>query len=168
MDELYQIHAYPTLVLLQNEFYLPDPDTVFDDSDEIDTIYTYPYTNIAEKDLWPVFSSDSLVNTLLTFGLNEFDCGENQNASSIIENQISVLDIYPNPANEFFYINTANIDGEFQLEIFDVSGKAIESQQIRLHKNTTASIDISNLHQGLYIIRLRDSKSIYTSKLRIN
>ena len=60
------------------------------------------------------------------------------------------------------YINSIN--GEAITEIFDISGKIlINNRSI----DASASINISNLRQGIYIIRIKDESGIKTEKIYI-
>ena len=64
------------------------------------------------------------------------------------------LTVYPNPANENIHVLT-NIKGNKWIQLFDISGKLIES----INSNqTNTNIDISNLPAGMYIIKSSNEK----------
>ncbi|MFH2140959.1 MAG: DNRLRE domain-containing protein [Bacteroidota bacterium] len=71
--------------------------------------------------------------------------------------------LYPNPASDLVYFKTDNIDNLASIQIFDLN--------FRLVKNITMSsnsmIDVSNLTQGVYYIRLIFYDNIQTKKLVI-
>jgi hypothetical protein len=68
--------------------------------------------------------------------------------------------IYPNPANNQVTIH--NQSAESQLIIYDSSGKLVMQYAMSTEKNT---IDISALPKGLYLMVLKNEKTIRTSKL---
>ena len=76
--------------------------------------------------------------------------------------QYETFQIYPNPAQNNFFIETNNIDKQV-LQITDVSGKQVLSQTI----NGTTSIDISNLSPGVYNLSLTSSQSVANKRLVI-
>lgn len=173
VDSLYRVHAYPSFVLLQKEFYTPDSDTVFtnDTEEEIDTIYTYNDTQFADKDIWPILDTDALVNILLTHGLMENECSgaDQNNASGIAESKKAnpALDLYPNPATNQVQLISSELEGYFNLEIIDISGKTIVQRNELVSKNVPVSINTQQLEKGLYIFRLNNSKESYSEKLMI-
>lgn len=68
------------------------------------------------------------------------------------------LKFHPNPANNFI-----TLSGNFEstkLEVFDISGKNLMNINI-----TSNNIDISNLVQGQYFLRISSSTKIYSGKL---
>lgn len=72
--------------------------------------------------------------------------------------------IYPNPVRDgFVNIESTNIEGIKNLEIFDLMGRNILSTTLESDK-----LDISRLESGVYFIRVSVSKSSYTQKLIIN
>ena len=73
-----------------------------------------------------------------------------------IENAISAFTVYPNPANNFVYINDSSIETRFiasHIEVLDIRGQLMEIQV----KNN--QIDISNLPNGIYFIKLGEKIS---------
>ncbi len=173
VDSLYQVHAYPSFVLLQKEFFTPDSDTIFtnDTEDDIDTIYTYNNTQFTDKDIWPILDADSLVNILLSYGLMENGCsGEGQNnASGIAESKKTnpALDLYPNPASQQVHFISSELEGYFDMEIIDISGKTIIKRNEFVWKNVPVSINTQQLEKGLYIFSLNNAKESYSEKLMI-
>ena len=76
----------------------------------------------------------------------------------IIEN----LDIYPNPANDYFVISAPfDIDA---MEIFNTSGKLV--RKINVNANTT-TINTSDLSSGTYILRFKVEANMVTKRIVI-
>jgi hypothetical protein len=68
--------------------------------------------------------------------------------------------IYPNPTNSSFKINKSVND----LRIYDISGKLVQTFSGEFSKNE--NYDISNLNQGIYLIKIENnSGQSLTSKL---
>lgn len=87
-----------------------------------------------------------------------------------ILNDVVNLSISPNPFSDRTVIeyNSAALTGDYLFELFDLSGRAIQSSRI----NTKSAIqkiviDSDNLSDGVYIFQLRGEDGIITDKLII-
>jgi hypothetical protein len=69
--------------------------------------------------------------------------------TSIIENQITSLNVYPNPASDFINFNTIET---LEIIITDLSGKVLST-----HSDIQNRLDISDLNAGIYILHFTDS-----------
>ncbi len=70
------------------------------------------------------------------------------------------IDIYPNPAGDFFRIKTSQ--KILQIRLFDMQGKLISDPAIR---KTNGGVDISRLGPGLYNIVIQTETGIQIKKL---
>jgi len=70
--------------------------------------------------------------------------------SSKDKNRIHPLRVYPNPVNRVLHIDAFLPQSEFQ--IFDVNGK------LQLHGTCVHTIDVSELSDGVYILRLSNKQ----------
>jgi len=78
------------------------------------------------------------------------------NASSI--NEVSnVIDVtpYPNPAKDFIQIPLKNVTGLTSIQIFDVSGKLVDTQTVSVTNGEILRVNVSNLDRGIYTFGLR-------------
>ncbi|KGO80968.1 hypothetical protein Q762_10005 [Flavobacterium cauense R2A-7] len=77
------------------------------------------------------------------------------------ENNISGLNIYPNPANDFLHITTS-ANGVKTVTIYDVVGKQVLN-------TTTANevINVSSLNAGIYMVKITEEGKTATRKLVI-
>jgi hypothetical protein len=78
---------------------------------------------------------------------------EKSSPTSIGETQSIVeLEVYPNPASEYLYINSE--EAEIQnIKVFDVSGKLVKAVQANHQK--TIQLNVSQYEKGLYLMKVR-------------
>jgi pectinesterase len=86
----------------------------------------------------------------------------------IIEQPISYISVYPNPASDKLTINyQLKKSAVVNIYLIDLQGK----QHIVLHKETNAmgiqteSMDISELPPGIYFLRLQAGNDVVTKKI---
>ncbi|HOJ03856.1 MAG TPA: T9SS type A sorting domain-containing protein [Bacteroidota bacterium] len=83
---------------------------------------------------------------------------------------IRELDVYPNPVRRAsaIFININN-PGTYQYELYDTKGSLLMSRQIDVDIPGThaMSLDLPNGLAGVYIVRIRSDKSIYTAKVLV-
>ena len=72
--------------------------------------------------------------------------------------------IFPNPANEIFYIEQKAATSQSTLRIFDITGKIILTAPLT---ETIMKIDISKLPGGLYTISVSNEATIFYDQLII-
>ncbi len=74
--------------------------------------------------------------------------------------------IYPNPANNRFFIKLNGFNGNQQtdVKIFSIDGRLMKIQNL---ENTESSIDCSSFENGLYLVRMGNGTKEYQSKLII-
>ncbi len=73
------------------------------------------------------------------------------------------FDIFPNPADNYFYINS-NINDNYDVDIYDITGKKILQYT---NIKSTDKINITDLKSGVYIIRLSSKNIALTKKIII-
>lgn len=78
------------------------------------------------------------------------------------ENHLSQLNIYPNPANDKFFIDDAKGS---QVSIFRSNGQLVVSQMV---DNEKQSVNISNLESGIYLLKINFKGKSETRKLIVN
>ena len=88
---------------------------------------------------------------------------------TIVKNEEQLL-VYPNPAQGMAYISfESTTHGLLSLEIFDLSGKLVMNRQYLVNKGQTKlDINLYDLENGSYIIRMIDGLNKYQSKLVIS
>ncbi len=81
----------------------------------------------------------------------------NNYASGISETKTTQLSYYPNPANDFLMVKGA--DSYALINIYDLSGRLLISKY-----NDNTPIDIRNINEGVYFIRIENKNQTFTGK----
>ena len=72
---------------------------------------------------------------------------ENTNTTNIVP--------FPNPAKDVIGIPVGNFSGTAQLDIFDIAGKLVLSQNLRFGKNDVVSVNVANIDAGTYVFKMK-------------
>jgi len=80
--------------------------------------------------------------------------------SSMLINKENRISVFPNPANDVFYIQTCDTD--YQIELKNIQG------QIIFQKKNVQTINVSNLPSGIYIVNIISKNCIESQKIVIN
>lgn len=83
------------------------------------------------------------------------------NNVGIAENSAHVLNIYPNPASEEFYIQTPLRENK-SVTIYDVNGKTVYTNEVF---EKEIKVSVKNWEKGLYFIHIHSSSAHYVGKL---
>jgi subtilisin family serine protease len=85
-------------------------------------------------------------------------------SSTDIQNNLSgSINIFPNPTDGLININ--GLEGIINIEIIDVTGKAILKSK---SQSNTSKIDISDLPNGIYFVRLESAENRFVQKIVLN
>ncbi|MEC4003477.1 YHYH protein [Flavobacterium sp. SUN052] len=79
----------------------------------------------------------------------------------------SKITIYPNPASNFIAIQTDLVESDMNVDLIDELGKVVKSSKI-LQGSTLSVIETDDIYNGVYFIRLSNSKDSITKKVIIN
>ena len=71
------------------------------------------------------------------------------NTASLDENQLNSFSIYPNPADEFIYINSNNINID-TVNIYDLNGRIISNKKVINNR-----INLDNISKGMYFVEIK-------------
>jgi hypothetical protein len=101
-------------------------------------------------------SGTTLVNNGTPLGTEDFTAVERQNAAKI----------FPNPAsNEIYIAIDTNLEKDAQAFIYDIQGRQVKSAKI---EDNVQTINIQDLNQGNYIVKVLNGKNETTAKLLKN
>ncbi|GGE93415.1 CotH kinase family protein [Hymenobacter cavernae] len=128
--------------------------------------------NVYEREhtIWQEFTYNEAdipyTTTWLKNRLRYLDIAFDQ-SSSVLKNkasqQNSAVTIYPNPANNYLIIESEAASHE--LAIQDMNGKVVLTSLLR---GKTNKLDIGHLIKGVYVVVIKNDKSVSTQKLIIN
>jgi len=94
-------------------------------------------------------------------------CITNTTAINEINNEKSLVYLYPNPTKNSFYINFKEFNNsQAFISLIDVSGKEVFTTKLTI-KNKTNKINIDNIKKGLYFVKIRVDNKIIFKKLII-
>ena len=86
-----------------------------------------------------------------------------------VDQQLLTLNVFPNPANNVLnYSAQATNNGRTTLEMFDINGSKVYSENVTVFGNQTGSIDISHLSTGIYCLKLSTSEKTVTKRVSIS
>jgi hypothetical protein len=88
----------------------------------------------------------------------DFQIATPETVTGLEENDCDLVSFYPNPTSGLIQINSDNDDVE-------VNGFTLLGQPIGLGKLDNKTWDISSLPSGLYLLRVKDGASTYTTKI---
>lgn len=74
--------------------------------------------------------------------------------------------IYPNPAKD--EITISNVLAGAQLDIFDILGKLVYSQEVNVNQTQTITINTSDFMEGIYLVRCTENNKTKYKKLVIS
>ena len=105
-----------------------------------------------------------------TGGLNQqwqlvqVEASASKKASVEEVNTVSDFSLYINATNDYLKINTPN-SGSGEVEIYSATGQRLQKRTVNFVSGSEAEIEISKLPEGLYIVRVNDSKRSYSKKV---
>ncbi len=126
----------------------------------------------------PAFKSYNTGSLMVWFKANTFEPKSgwklfyNSSASGVgSESEKSVMQIYPNPASDAFYLDFNTTGTEpFDVRVFSNDGRELfrTGNQIMISGNVHLTIPVNAWSNGLYVVRLATGKHILHRKLLIN
>lgn len=78
------------------------------------------------------------------------------------ETEPELVSVFPNPAKNYVNMEFKGNTGEFRLQILDYSGKTISEYTLFGENNV---LDLANLKEGIYMLRLMTANQYITKKL---
>lgn len=82
--------------------------------------------------------------------------------ASVKDNNISYLHLYPNPVTTTMQVEN-NSPYNSDLRIYDIAGKQVYSEHLEAEQ--TKSLDLSELHDGVYLVKLQNSAGANVQKI---
>ncbi len=82
--------------------------------------------------------------------------------SGIENKQVHTLNIFPNPANQQFWIKGLEDADQGVIEMYDLSGKRVKTQL--LNSQNLQAVSVSHLPEGLYLVQIKSDTKLITGK----
>ena len=77
------------------------------------------------------------------------------------------ISVYPNPASDFFTVQTDFVENELKVEVINELGQLIKESKI-LQGTTFCVIETDTLYNGIYFVKISDGKNSKNIKVIIN
>ncbi len=112
--------------------------------------------NISSTGSAPTFKIDDIELTSLKVGVN----------NAKLDASVSV---YPNPANTNVVVSIRNTrDAEYMVTITDLLGRTIKTMNTNKVASTDLNIDLSDVANGAYLVKVQSGNAVKSAKLIIN
>ncbi len=106
-----------------------------------------------------IVNGNNYETSYVDIGAVEFSASTFAEAKNITDEL--TLEVYPNPMDDYIYINSKYIDKSSTISIMDMSGKTLISTAL------SNKIDVSSLKSGLYILKLKhQAKASYVKLVK--
>ncbi len=121
---------------------------------------------LCEKLDSPYFKGDSLIDQGNNFEATwDFFCTyetcDTTSTGIFNFNEYQSINLFPNPATNFVYVDIPHNEQQSSYEIFDINGKLITVGMLDIRKR----IDVTKLSMGSYFVLLNNEQNTYLSRL---
>ncbi|MCF8378395.1 MAG: T9SS type A sorting domain-containing protein [Bacteroidales bacterium] len=114
--------------------------------------------------------SVTVIDTNNCENTDEIDIYIEEEYQNLTQNRITPFQIHPNPANSTIKINFRYYtEAKLAVELMDSFGRLVmKEDMVVVSSNPYAEIDISNLCNGIYYLRIIDNRNQYLQKILIH
>jgi beta-glucanase (GH16 family) len=121
----------------------------------INDVNNWVFSEATEYKLWSFDkTSDNISGNIGTAG-----------TLSLSENPTFKLTVFPNPVNDYLYLNFGESQSRFEIEIFTTFGKSVK--KVKENNVSTSKIDVSNLSSGVYFLSIISENTKQIKKIII-
>ena len=85
----------------------------------------------------------------------------------ISEKDVTEFSFYPNPNHGTFEIVNRNASGRYWIEIIDLSGKTVYTDNLEISSGHNVAVKAGNLNKGIYLIKLTAVDDNYSKTFRM-
>lgn len=86
--------------------------------------------------------------------------------NEVVENDVHEVVVYPNPADDQFTVNVAQLNSDASVSVIDITGKAVYTGTIFSGANQL-TIDVQNFASGIYELTIENNAGISSKKVRV-
>ena len=113
-----------------------------------------------------------IVNYIVSNNCDSSSSEESVEVTTNIENSADSKNdfvLYPNPNNGSFNLVLNNIENQnVEISVFDYKGAIVSNKNINTSSNQNSlTFDLNNISNGLYTIKIKHSKGVYTTKFNV-
>lgn len=95
------------------------------------------------------------------WSLSRLKSAKLENYDAVIDNQSSVINLYPNPIVDELFIKTDNVRN-LKVEIYTILGIKVYSENLA---NGKSSVSVKGLSSGIYLVKLYDKQNVITKQI---
>ncbi len=77
------------------------------------------------------------------------------------------MTFYPNPSNGQFFIRNAGVSGNYNIEVMDISGRRVHTQQATLNANSSIAVNLGHVTAGIYMVKMTNTYNESVSSQRV-
>ncbi len=123
------------------------------------------YTTTPDPQLGQVFDVTGVISySFGLFGIQPRDANDVNMATGLNEISGSVVNVFPNPANNTLTMDLGNLNGRTEYSLTDATGRLVLSDVATSDRST---IDVSGLTDGMYVITLRNSSAVWSTQVSV-
>ncbi|MBK9454612.1 MAG: T9SS type A sorting domain-containing protein [Bacteroidetes bacterium] len=128
-----------------------------DGSTEIDPTHTY--ATVGDYSVTLIVENEC--------GITEYNMVITIQVTPISNTDIKSINLFPNPANQFFIVELENLSGnEIVLEMYDLQGKQVISPlETQIINENALNVNISLLPTGIYVVKLIVGETVYVGRV---
>ena len=113
----------------------------------------------------PVYDFDGNPRPLPSYtkpDIGAFEVDQTVGIDNIIVSPNSLIDVYPNPVRDYFYIELPESLQINNIQVFNIQGKLISDHRI---PDVRGKIDVRELPEGFYILKVYTENGYVTGKM---
>lgn len=133
-----------------------------EDYTELTIPLTFDPEHVECDSLMIVFISSSLLHANANTELYIDDISFEFNYADILSADQVKLSVYPNPASDYFIISPENKSNDFDIELFDMTGKCMKSLK---NRSGDVQVDVSDLSDGIYFVKIMQNGALSVRKI---
>jgi len=123
------------------------------------------YTDDACMNMFTLQQASRMRGILQTIRSSISTSNKCSTTTAVLQLNSSVFSVYPNPVNRYVHISgLPNSNEKFELELFAIDGKLLYATSIN---NTLDMIELPELENGNYLVKLSNSRSVYVAKILV-
>ena len=73
--------------------------------------------------------------------------------------------IYPNPTSGATTVSVSGVNGKVKIEVVDMNGRTVASETLECSSECVKTMDVNNLAQGAYFVRITGDNTNMVKKL---